>query len=236
MWEQLLIVISIIFALFMLYCVIPNYWARNHSRAVVRTGNKKSPYIALTFDDGPNPEYTPKLLDILKEHDVKATFFVVGKNAQRYPDILRRIHSEGHVIGCHSFSHRHAWLLSPVYTFRDLKRVCRILEDELGHNPGWYRPPWGMFNMFTLIAAQKMGLATAYWSIEAQDWESKTKPQHIYNTVISQAKAGSIVVLHDSGGAPSAPANTLEALPLIINNLKEKGYKFVTLEDMKGDQ
>jgi len=187
MWKQLFIAIGIIFLLSVLYWIIPNYWARNHSRAVVRTGNKKYPYIALTFDDGPNPQYTPKLLDILKEHDVKASFFVVGKNAKRYPHILHRIHSEGHVTGCHSFSHRHAWLLSPINTFRDLKRVYKILEDELKQPPRWYRPPWGMFNLFSLMAAKKLGLTTAYWSIEAQDWESKTTPQHIYNTVISRA-------------------------------------------------
>jgi len=236
MREQLMSAIGIIILFFILYCVIPNYWARNHSRAVVRTGDSKSSYIALTFDDGPNPEYTPKLLDILKEHGVKATFFVVGKNAKQYPHILRRIHSEGHLVGCHSYSHRHAWLLSPMSTIRDLKQVYKILEDELKQLPGWYRPPWGMFNLLTLLAAKKMGLKTAYWSIEAQDWESKTTPQHIYNTVISRAKGGSIIVLHDSGGATGAPARTLEALPSIISALKQKGYKFVTLEDMKGDQ
>ena len=235
MQEQLFIVPGIIFLFIAIYWIIPNYWARNHCKTVIRTGNQKSPYIALTFDDGPNPRYTPKLLDILKEHGVKASFFVVGKNAERYPHILHRIHSEGHVVGCHSYSHSHAWLLSPINTFRDLKRVCRVLEDQLNNHPAWYRPPWGLFKLFTLPAAKKMGLKTAYWSIEAQDWEAKTTPQHIYNTVISRAKPGSIVVLHDSGGAPGAPAKTLEALPLIINTLKQKGYKFVTLEKMKGE-
>lgn len=234
MWIYIFTAIVIIFFVFIFYCVIPNYWARNRSKAVFRNGDPKKPYIALTFDDGPNPMYTPKLLDILKEAGIRATFFVVGQQALQYPDILRRMHSEGHVVGCHSFSHRHAWLMSPLTTFKDIKLTCEIIKKQLGHYPCWYRPPWGMFNLFSLAAAQKLGLTIAYWSIEAQDWEAKTTVQHIFNAVTTQAKPGSIIVLHDNRGTAEAPAKTLEALPSIISTLQQKGYTFVTLDDMKG--
>jgi len=222
-------------AIFAVYCFIPNYWMRNRSKRVMRCGQANKPWIALTFDDGPNPIYTPKLLDILKEANVKATFFVVGQQALKYPHILSRIHREGHSMGCHSFSHRHAWLMSPWHTFKDLKLTCQAIESILGYKPRWYRPPWGMFNLCSATAAWRLGLNVAYWSIEAQDWEAKTTVQHIYDTVISRARSGSIIVLHDNGGAPGAPAKTLEALPSIINTLKKNGYTFVTLDQLKGD-
>jgi peptidoglycan/xylan/chitin deacetylase (PgdA/CDA1 family) len=223
-------------AIFAIYCLIPNYWMRNRSKRVVRCGETNKPWIALTFDDGPNPIYTPKLLDILKEAGVKATFFVVGEQALQYPHILGRMHSEGHTVGCHSFSHRHAWLMSPLRTFSDIELTCQAIKSSLGHQPRWYRPPWGMFNLCSAAAARRLGLEIAYWSIEAQDWEAKTTARHIYDAVISQAQPGSIVVLHDNRGAPGAPAKTLEALPFIIDTLKKKGYTFVTLDQLKGDR
>jgi len=225
-----------VIGIFAIYCLIPNHWMRNRSKLVVRCGEGSKPWIALTFDDGPNPVYTPRLLDILKEADVKATFFVVGQQALKYPHILSRMHSEGHSVGCHSFSHRHAWLMPPLRTFKDLELTRQAIESTLGYKPRWYRPPWGMFNLCNAAAAKKLGLNIAYWSIEAQDWEAKTTPQHIYDAVISRAQSGSIVVLHDNRGAPGAPAKTLEALPLIIDTLKKKGYTFVTLDLLKGDR
>jgi peptidoglycan/xylan/chitin deacetylase (PgdA/CDA1 family) len=229
------LIICVVFLIFIFYCVIPNYWARKHSKAVLRKGSAQNRYIALTFDDGPNPMYTPKLLDILKEAGIKATFFVVGRQALQHPDILNRIHSEGHLVGCHSFSHRHAWLMSPLTTFKDLKSTCQIIKQQLGHYPCWYRPPWGMFNLFSIVCAQKLGLTTAYWTIEAQDWKAKTTALHIFNVVTTQAQPGSIIVLHDNRGAPGAPDKTLEALPSIISTLRQKGYTFTTLDGMKGD-
>lgn len=234
MWVFIFITIAAII-IFVIYCFIPNYWMRNRSKRVLRHGTAEKPWIALTFDDGPNPLYTPQLLDILKEAGIKATFFVMGKQALKYHHILERMHSEGHIIGCHSFSHRHAWLMSPWHTFKDLELTYQAIESFLGYKPRWYRPPWGMFNLCSAAAARKLDLKIAYWSIEAQDWEATTTAQHIYDTIISRAQPGSIIVLHDNRGAPGAPAKTLEALPSIIEALKKKGYTFVTLDQLKGD-
>ncbi|MBM7582577.1 peptidoglycan/xylan/chitin deacetylase (PgdA/CDA1 family) [Caldicoprobacter guelmensis] len=234
MWAFIFITIAATM-IFAIYCIIPNYWMRNRSKRVLRHGTAEKPWIALTFDDGPNPLYTPQLLDILKDAGIKATFFVMGKQALKHPYILERMHSEGHTIGCHSFSHRHAWLMSPWHTFKDLELTYQTIESFLGYKPRWYRPPWGMFNLCSAAAARKLDLKIAYWSIEAQDWEATTTAQHIYDTIISRAQPGSIIVLHDNRGAPGAPAKTLEALPPIIKALKKKGYTFVTLDQLKGD-
>lgn len=231
MWWSLIVLLLIIF---IIYCLLPSYWARNCSRGVVRKGPQDRKKIALTFDDGPNPNYTPELLNILKEYGVKATFFTMGKQAKLYPEIIERMDREGHVIGCHSYSHRHAWLMPPFYTLRDMKQTYCILSDILGKAPKWYRPPWGTFNLFSMYAAKRLNLDLVYWSIEAQDWAKSTSVEHIYSTVIKNAKPGSIIVLHDNQGAPGAPDRTLKALPVIIQTLHEQGYRFVSLDHMKG--
>jgi peptidoglycan/xylan/chitin deacetylase (PgdA/CDA1 family) len=232
MWYWLIVMVGIIF---LFYCLLPNYWARNYSAEVFRTGSENTAHIALTFDDGPNPLYTGRLLDILKEFGISATFFVVGKQASRYPHLIRRMKSEGHTVGCHSLSHRHAWLMLPCRTYKDIQTAYEIVKKELGYPPRWYRPPWGMFNLLSMKAAKKLDLYPAYWSIEAQDWDAETTVEHIYNTVVSKAGPGSIIVLHDNGGAPGAPEKTLQALPSIIDTLQKKGYKFVTLGKLKGE-
>ncbi len=231
MWWIILAVLAVVF---MGYCLIPSYLARNHSKKVIRKGPPNKKWIALTFDDGPNPEYTPKLLDILKKYDIPATFFLIGKFAAHNPQLVKRMQAEGHSVGCHSYFHHHAWLMPPFISYLDMMRTYKTIEKILGHAPKWYRPPWGTFNLFSLIWAKKLNLFPAYWSIEAQDWAAKTTVEHIRNTVVSKAQPGSIIVLHDNRGAEGAPEKTIEALPYIIETLQKEGYKFVTLDDMKG--
>ena len=229
-WSLLLILLTI----FMIYCLLPSYWARNCSKGVMREGSWNRKEIALTFDDGPNPNYTPKLLDILEKYRVPATFFAMGSQAKLYPNIIKRMEKEGHLVGCHSYFHHHAWLMPPITTIRDMNRTYHILSNLLGKPPRWYRPPWGTFNLISIYAARRLDLDIAYWSIEAHDWAKDTTVEHIYNTVINNAKPGSIIVLHDNQGALGAPARTLEALPIIIQTLHRQGYRFVTLDHMKG--
>ncbi|NLJ41953.1 MAG: polysaccharide deacetylase family protein [Clostridiales bacterium] len=219
--------------LFTLYCLVPSYWARNRSKKIIRTGSPLNKEVALTFDDGPNPEYTPRLLDILKEYQVPASFFCLGRQAALYPDIIKRIAREGHIIGCHSYSHRHAWLMPPFYTMRDIKRTYETITRITGNPPKWYRPPWGHFNAVSIYAAKRLNLNIALWSVEARDWALDTTPEYIYNIVIDKCDKGSIIVLHDNRGTSGAPVKALRALPYIISSLHEKGYKFVTLDRMK---
>ena len=228
------IILGIAALVFMIYCLIPSYWARNCSSKVLRKGAPNKKWIALTFDDGPNPKYTPLLLDILKKYKVSATFFLTGKFAALNPELVKRIGAEGHLVGCHSYFHHHAWLMPPFITYMDMVKTYELIKKILGYPPSCYRPPWGTFNLFSIIAARKLKLYPAYWSIEAQDWEAKTTVEHICDTVLSQAESGSIIVLHDNRGAHRAPEKTLQALPSIIESLQNEGYKFVTLDEMKG--
>ncbi len=231
---MLWIILGIAAIVFAIYSLIPSYWARNYSSKVLRKGAPDKKWIALTFDDGPNPHYTPLLLDILKKYKIPATFFLTGKYAALNPELVKRIGVEGHLVDCHSYFHHHAWLMPPFMTYMDMVKTCEIIEKILGQAPRWYRPPWGTFNLFSIIASRKLKLYPAYWSIEAQDWEAKTTVEHIRNTVLSQAEPGSIIVLHDNRGANGAPEKTLKALPSIIEALQNQGYKFVSLDEMKG--
>ena len=116
-----------------------------------------------------------------------------------------------------------------------MNQTYNILKDILGKAPNWYRPPWGTFNILSMFAARRLNLNVAYWSIEAQDWAKDTTVEHIYNTVINKIHPGAIIVLHDNQGAPGAPERTLKALPTIINTLKGQGFRFVSLDEMKGE-
>ena len=225
---------ALMIVVFLVYCLIPNIWLRNYSKTVLRYGNNDGLKVALTFDDGPNPEYTPQILGILKKYGVKATFFVVGKNALLYSDIIMNIQTEGHTIGTHSYSHIHAWLLFPFSFLKDLTKSCSTLRNLTGKQPQWYRPPWGTFNILIPSAAKKLRLSLAYWSISARDWESDVSPERIANTVLAKTKPGAIIVLHDNGDNHSSVDKTVKALPIIIESLKSKGYQFVTLDELGG--
>jgi len=233
MWHFITLAIIVSYLLF--YCILPNVWFRNYSKIVVRHGKNDAFNAYLTFDDGPNPEYTPQILETLNEYGVKATFFVVGRNAYLYPKIIREILSNGHSIGIHSYSHIHAWLMLPNFVFKDLAKSCCILKELIDKQPIWYRPPWGIFNLASPLAAKQNGLTAVYWSVSANDWKLDITPEQIANTVIAKTKPGAIIVLHDNGGKLSTPKKTIEALPLIIGFLKQQGYRFVTLNESGGD-
>jgi len=226
--------LTLIIAYFMVYCLIPNIWLRNFSKPVLRCGGNDGLNVSLTFDDGPNPEYTPQILRILKKYGVKATFFVVSKNALLYPDIIENIQTDGHTIGTHSYSHIHAWLMFPTAFLKDLAKSCSTIKNITGRQPLWYRPPWGTFNLLIPYAAKKLGLTITYWSVSAYDWKSDITPEKIANTVITKTRSGAIIVLHDNGDNYPAPKKTVEALPVIIHSLKLQGYRFITLEELGG--
>lgn len=225
---------ALIIVIFFVYCLIPSIWLRNYSKTVLRCGNDDGLKVALTFDDGPHPVYTPKILGILKKYGVKATFFVVGKNILLYPEIIKHIQSDGHTLGIHSYAHIHAWLMFPFDVFMDLSKSCSAILKMTGKQPVWYRPPWGTFNLITPYAAKRFELIPVYWSVTAHDWESGVSTERIANTVLAKAKPGAIIVLHDNGDNNSSVEKTVEALPNIIKSFLSKGYQFITLDESGG--
>jgi peptidoglycan-N-acetylglucosamine deacetylase len=186
------------------------------------------PYIALSFDDGPNPKLTPKLLEILAAHHIKATFFVIGENAAEYPDIVARAAREGHEIGNHSWSHPYLAKLSDDAVRRELQRTDDAIKNATGTRPTLMRPPYG-----SLASRQKrwihdeFGYQIILWDVDPFDWK-RPGPNVVCNRVVKQTRAGSIVLSHDIHGG------TIEAMPCILNQLEAKGFKFVTVSELVG--
>ncbi len=225
--------VSWLIILFMLYSYAPNYYYRNMSKNIVKRFNSQKKEIALTFDDGPDKRYTPILLDILKQNNVKCTFFIVAEKALETPSLLKRIIEEGHSVGLHSLNHRSAWLSAPWQTKNDFKKSIKILED-LGYKTSYFRPPWGTFNLFTSYYASKHNLKVVLWSSDFKDWRKSVSKYKLKSKILKDIKNGDIIVLHDSNGAKGAPKKMISALDETIPKLKEKGYKFVTIDEKYG--
>lgn len=201
-------------------------------------GDSGEKVVALTFDDGPNEPYTSQILDILKEYDIKATFFVIGKNVEEYPDVTKRILNEGSVLGNHSNTHDANHALSAQGS-RDLEDAEEIIYDVTGVLPHLYRPPHGKKTPWELDCVKENKLIEVTWSSSAND-QPKTgvidqKAAETYAAKFVKAtRPGEIMLLHDGYGTEhynqdSDKSLTVKALPLIIEQLLAKGYRFVTV-------
>lgn len=218
--------------LFAVYAVIPTYYNKKINPNIVRHAQGKDT-IMLTFDDGPDDRYTGKLLDVLKENGIKATFFVVADNVMKCPWLIERMIEEGHCIGMHSYCHKNAWLKTPWQEKQDFKNSLALLESYHWKTP-FYRPPWGHTNLLSMHYAKKHGFQMILWSVMAEDWSRKSSKETIIKKLLKRTEEHSVICLHDagenSGGAKGAPLNTIEALKTVIPILKQKGYRFVTPE------
>ena len=191
-------------------------------------GDKK--VVALTFDDGPNPEATPLILDTLREKGVKATFFVLGSHAERWPDLVRRIAHDGHQLGNHGYFHRKLQFKSPFYVSRDIRLGIRAIKRAGAPAPRYFRAPHGFRSPWTTPIANSYGERTVGWSLGV--WDSdRPGVDEIVRRTLEGVSPGSIVLLHDGDGynADGDRMQTAAALPLIIDRLKDQGYEFATL-------
>lgn len=202
------------------------------SHGITRKGKAGSGQVALTFDDGPDPGYTPRCLEILEAHHVHATFFLVGQQVRRYPDLTRQIRAHGHDVGNHTWSHQHHWLLAPRRAMDEVREGSRAISETIGEPPRYFRPPFGVMNLFSYGEAARLGERCVLWSIAAKDWEGGRSANMIAGTVCTLLKGGAIVLLHDCGGAEGAPEAMLRALPDIISEAKRRGFRLVALSEM----
>ncbi|WP_026693148.1 polysaccharide deacetylase family protein [Peribacillus kribbensis] len=222
---------AVILFIMIFYSVIPTLVIRKLEMGIKKSlpGSKG---IALTFDDGPHPEYTVKLLDLLKKYKVKASFFVVGSKAQRYPNIIKRMHAEGHTVGIHHFNHISGWLLPPISLKMQLDMTEKAIERITKSQVRFYRPPWGHFNLFTLVLSRKY--STVMWSGIFGDWKVKNH-KTLLQEMRKATKDGAIFLLHDCGetfGADrEAPGYMLESLEVYLEEQIVAGVHFVTLKD-----
>ncbi|MCV4230425.1 polysaccharide deacetylase family protein [Virgibacillus sp. LDC1] len=198
-----------------------------------RSSGPRIKQIALTFDDVPDPRFTGKVLDVLKEYQVKATFFAVGERAKKRPDLAKRIHEEGHAIGNHSYNHAQLNKLSLDKFKSQIERTNTILKSLTGVDPRLIRPPYGDINEEQLQWARKNGYKVVNWNVDSLDWKGLPK-EEVKRNILSAVGPGSIVLQHAGGGVGSDLTGTIEALPDIIAELRSKGYSFVTLPEMLG--
>jgi peptidoglycan-N-acetylglucosamine deacetylase len=202
---------------------------------IIRQGNPELNLVALTFDDGPDPLYTPRILDILEECQVPATFFMVGRNVELYPAIAQRIVQEGHAIGNHTYTHRSLVPLSEAATKLQIMLADRVIENVTGEKPVLFRPPRGVYSNYTRELLKNERYTMVLWNITSKDW-TETSARNIATNVVNNTQPGSIILLHDSGDIFTSNGgnreNTIKALPLIISGLQEKGYVFVNMHDM----
>lgn len=184
--------------------------------------------IALTFDDGPDPVYTEQILDILAREQVRAAFFVVGDQVRRYPWIVARIRDEGHLVGNHTDTHQNLLLCTPSSSRREIDLGRQAIEEVLGEDPHWFRPPWGMRTPITMRQARQSGHQVALWTFDPRDWQQPA-PDLLTRRVLENLVPGMVLLLHDANGDRTS---TVVALPEIIRESRKRGYRFVRLDEM----
>lgn len=183
--------------------------------------------IALTFDDGPWPNTTGQVLDFLQKNNIKATFFVVGRQVQRYPQLVKRIVSEGHAIANHTWSHQYH-RYNPGGAANEIDKTAELIYKLTGIKTNLFRPPGGILNNGLAAYAQQQKYAVVMWSADSLDWRHNSS-QALRDRILKEASAGGIVLMHDGGGNR---AKTVQALPLVIAELKKRGYTFVTVPEL----
>ena len=194
---------------------------------VFSQNREKSNMIALTFDDGPHPRYTPQIIEILKEYGVTATFFIIGINAVNYPDAMQAIVDSGCEIGNHTFSH-HTLIRSREESIQDILRCEKEISRYINTDKKLLRPPEGKLTAEAISAANALDYNIILWSVDTLDW-NHTPSASIVKNVLSSVKGGDIILMHDY---VSGKNTTCEALRIIIPQLLARGYKFVTISEL----
>lgn len=217
-----------------LYMIVPWIVTRLLGMGVFRRGHTDG-QVAFTFDDGPDPNYTPRLLELLQKHQVKATFFVLGEKAEKYPALIQQIHADGHQIGIHNYTHFSNWFMWP-WTVRrkQIHPTATIVEQMIGIRPAFYRPPWGIINLFDFWLRKQYQIVL--WSLMVRDWRSQGGYEWIKRRLLHGITDGSVVLLHDSGetfGANrDAPKYMLMALDDVLTEVTRRGFKCVRIDEM----
>lgn len=219
--KKLLAVTLLIFFCMPAVCALNSKEEKN----VYKSFDNSEMNIALTFDDGPHPRLTPQILDILNKYGVKATFFVVGSNVKAYPDVVKRVLDDGHELGNHTENHINLEKSNSRNVIKELKDSHDDVLELCDFNMKYFRPPMGAVNKTVCQIAKKMDYDVILWSIDTEDWRHLSVDK-ITDNIYKNIKSGSIILFHDyiSNGSP-----TPEAIDIIIPQLQEKGYNFVTI-------
>lgn len=183
-------------------------------------------FIAMTFDDGPHPANTPRLLDMLRARNIKATFYVIGRNVDLYPQVVRRMVNEGHEIGNHTYTHRLLTKLSDSEVLGELTRCRDAIGRAAGVQPRTLRPPYGgMLERQRQLAMNQFGYPTILWNVDPLDWKNRN-PGIITSRILSNTTPGSIILAHD------LHKTTVDAMPATLDGLLQRGFRFVTISQL----
>lgn len=204
---------------------------------IIRQWHPETNKVALTFDDGPDDVYTPRVLDVLAKYNVRATFFLIGSAAEKHRGIVERIIREGHEIGNHTYFHSNLSRMAPWQILLDLGKANKVFSDITGKDVPVVRPPYGALDPPAVKAIGDKGYNVLLWTVDSLDWWGISKEEVIGN-VLPKVETGVIVLQHSSGGPDEDLTGSVDALPDIIETLQSQGYSFHTaseiLEDIRG--
>lgn len=195
---------------------------------VYNQGSNDVKEVALTFDDGPDTDTTVQILDILKKHNIKATFFIIGKRAEADRVVLERMITEGHIIGNHTWSHPNLMKLDKETLVKELMAVEELVLEVAGYRTSLFRSPYGSLKRENVKQIADLDYKIIAWNVDSLDWKSLTGEQ-VRTNILENVKNGSIILQHSAGGPGEDLSGTVEALPTIITTLQKDGYKFVTV-------
>jgi peptidoglycan-N-acetylglucosamine deacetylase len=198
---------------------------RTLAETATGAGGPKATGIALTFDDGPHPQGTPRILEILAAHGARATFFVIGEQVVRRPQLLATMLEQGHAVALHGYEHQLQLRLTRARLEDDLRRGLAAIEDATGETARLHRPPYGIYSAAGLSAARSAGLRPLLWSSWGKDWRKFTTPARIARRVLTKLAPGDVILLHDADfySAQRSHERTARALELILTELKSGG-------------
>jgi len=189
--------------------------------AGTRTDHK---VVALTFDHSWGNKYTEAILDTLRQHNVKVTFFIMGPWAKKYPEVAKRIAADGHEIGSHGYKHENYGNMPPEWVREDIQKAHTLIKEITGVEPKLIRPPNGHYSKKSLQVAEELGYKTIIWNIDSLDWKNPGRDV-IIERVMKRLKPGGIILMH----ASDTPTQTADALPILLDKIKAEGYKIVTV-------
>jgi peptidoglycan-N-acetylglucosamine deacetylase len=190
-------------------------------------------HVALTFDDGPHPDATPQLLNLLDQAGLWATFFLLGDAVEELPEVARAIADAGHEIAVHGYRHRLLTRRGPAATCEDLDRATATITAITGVRPRWWRPPYGVANTAALLEAHRIGLQPVLWSTWGRDWTARCTPDSVYRSIMRKLDGGGTILLHDSDrhAAPKCWLAMLGALPAILTTCRARGLEVGPLSE-----
>ena len=207
-------------------------YARNCLKRKFLAAVKKSGYVCLTFDDGPSPESTPILLDLLDELKIKATFFLVGQNVEKYPDLCKSIIRRGHEVGDHGYRHIHPWTCLPCCAAIDLFRGSLVLKKHTDSaRTFWLRPPYGKLNLTVLFYVLWNGRKLAFWDVDSRDYQTQP-PEKLSSLVLEHCGRGSVILMHERPfHANHAFRGNLTAIKTMVREMQKRGHTFATVSE-----